>query len=159
MREPIRPSRMVKFFAICALLLLCRELAAQATQEAAQPAAPTKESILPVSEKGILLIYTVGVISIAVSWTAVAGLFAWRNKLDALIDLIRRGPLIKFVTVTYIVVVIVTLGLIHRLEHDDIATLLAAIAGYILGERPGGRMSDTARNTQPAPTPAPATQT
>jgi predicted small integral membrane protein len=102
---------------------------------------------LDMSERGILFMYGIGVAAIALAWISIVGLFAWKGKLDELMDQVRDGPLIKFVTVTYIIVVIVTLGLIGKLESAHVSTLLGAIAGYVLGERSGQRQS-RGQNTQ-----------
>jgi predicted small integral membrane protein len=102
---------------------------------------------LDMSERGILFMYGIGVAAIALAWISIVGLFAWKGKLDELMDQVRDGPLIKFVTVTYIIVVIVTLGLIGKLESAHVSTLLGAIAGYVLGERSGQRQS-RGKNTQ-----------
>jgi hypothetical protein len=122
--------------------------ASQATAGVTLPAALGAQ----ISEQTALVMYVVGVVSVAMSWVTIVALFAWRNELPSMMNLIMRGPVIKFVTVTYIVVVIVTLGLINRLEHDDISTLLAAIAGYVLGDRRSeGRAASPAPRKRAAP--------
>jgi len=115
------------------------------------------------SEHLIFWIFTIGIFSITLSWITIPVVFVYRNKVDDLFRLVQQGSVIKFITVTYIVLVVVTLGLIGRLEPDKISTLLAAILGYILGEA-GGRVAATSasppseealggpsRGTPPAP--------
>lgn len=122
-------------------LLFAAESAYAQTTAAASP-----------SESLIKWIFTIGISSITVSWIVIPILFALRGELPSLYRLVQQGTVIKFITVTYIVLVIVTLGLINKLESDKISTLLAAILGYILGEA-GGR----AAVSSPAPSGSPAT--
>jgi len=99
-----------------------------------------------ISEPLIRWIFTVGIVAITVSWITIPVLFAWQGKLEEMLDLIRRGTVMRFVTVTYIVLVVVTLALIGRLDGDKVATILASIAGYVLGQttqRPQGKAADT----------------
>src|SRR5262249_16100876 len=102
-----------------------------------EPAA-TSDIKDPPDNDVIKLIFLVGMTSITVSWIMIPALFAWRGELAQLYRLVQQGSVIKFITVTYIVLVIVILWLIGRLADDKISTLLAAILGYILGEA-GGR--------------------
>jgi hypothetical protein len=94
------------------------------------------------SEWGILAMYFAGVIAIAVAWVYVVHVAAKEKVLNELISILRQGHLIQFVTITYIIIVIVTLGLIGKLESSHVSTLLGAIAGYVLGQR----SSEAAKN-------------
>jgi len=123
----------------------------------------------------ILIMFTTGVIGIAAAWIAIPMIFAKANKLDQLIELLRHGTVIRFVTITYIVIVVVILGLTDRVDGDKVATLLAGIAGYVLGQgtthaRDEMSSDDTARRPTQAsdvnlvrpderPRPAPAAET
>ncbi len=78
--------------------------------------------------------FTLGLVCVSVTWVAIPVIFAYKNKLDEMLDLLRRGAVIRFVTITYIVLVIVILSLIGKLQGDKVATLLASIAGYVLGQ-------------------------
>ena len=97
---------------------------------AAQAATQTQQ----LSEPTIKWIFTFGIVCIAISWVMIPLIFAYKNKLEEMLDLLRRGTVIRFVTITYIVLVIVTLSLIGKLDGDKVATLLASIAGYVLGQ-------------------------
>ena len=85
------------------------------------------------SQTMVGIMFGIGIFAIAGAWVAIPLIFAKFGKLDELIDLLRRGAVMRFVTVTYIVIVVVTLALIDRLDGDKVATLLASIAGYVLG--------------------------
>lgn len=89
------------------------------------------------------LMFGIGIVSIAAAWIAVPMIFARNGQLPALIDLLKRGAVMRFVTVTYIVIVTVTLALIDRLDGDKVATLLASIAGYVLGSVTSAREERT----------------
>jgi hypothetical protein len=82
----------------------------------------------------ILAVFGIGIGAILVSWIVIPYIFAQNNKLDDLLDLVRHGQGIKFVTVLYVVLIIFTLGLLNLLESSHLSTLLAAIIGYVLGE-------------------------
>jgi hypothetical protein len=86
------------------------------------------------SEPLIKWMFTVGVLCIAVTWTAIPVIFAAYGKLDEVIDLLRRGTVVRFVTITYIVLVIVILSITGKMDGDKVSTLLASIAGYVLGQ-------------------------
>src|SRR5262245_6810946 len=86
------------------------------------------------SEPLIKWMFTLGLICISVTWTSIPLIFAYKDKLDEMLDLLRRGTVIRFVTITYIVLVVVTLALVGRLDSDKVSTLLASIAGYVLGQ-------------------------
>src|ERR1700687_3011337 len=66
-----------------------------------------------------------------ITWTSIPIIFAWQGKLDDLLDILRRGTVMRFVTVTYIVLVVVTLALVGRMDGDKVSTILASIAGYV----------------------------
>ncbi|WP_257461479.1 hypothetical protein [Archangium lipolyticum] len=100
----------------------------------------------------VLAMYGLGIAAITVAWVAITWLFARKNALGDLIDLVKRGPLIKFVTVTYIIIVIVTLSLVGQLESSHVSTLLGAIAGYVLGDR--GRDERVVEENCPEPRPS-----
>jgi hypothetical protein len=55
-------------------------------------------------------------------------IFARQGKLDDLVDILRRGTVMRFVTVTYIVLVVVTLALVGRMDRDKVSTILVSIA-------------------------------
>jgi hypothetical protein len=88
----------------------------------------------PLKEESILMMFGIGIGTIAVTWTLIPWIFARQNQLDDLIDILKKGTLMRFVTVTYIVIVVVTLAIIDRLDGDKVSTLLASIAGYVLGQ-------------------------
>ena len=94
-----------------------------------------------------------GIGAITLAWVGIVWMFAWRKALNDLLDLAKRGPVIKFVTVTYIIVVIVTLSLVGQLESSHVSTLLGAIAGYVLGDR-GREEKRPARGPEPRSSPA-----
>jgi hypothetical protein len=100
----------------------------------------------------VLQMFGIGISAITVAWMGIVGLFAWKNALNDLLDLVKRGPVIKFVTVTYIIVVIVTLSLVGQLESSHVSTLLGAIAGYVLGDR--GREERSLKHVGPEPRPS-----
>jgi hypothetical protein len=112
---------------------------------------PTRFELTPDLVK---CMYLSGILAISLAWVGITLLFAWRNSLDVLIDLVKRGPLIKFVTVTYIIIVIVTLSLVGQLESSHVSTLLGAIAGYVLGDR--GREDRSPEQHGPEPRSSPA---
>ncbi|QRN97769.1 hypothetical protein JRI60_01390 [Archangium violaceum] len=100
----------------------------------------------------VLWMYGMGIAAISIAWVLIAWLFARNKALGDLVDLVKRGPLIKFVTVTYIIIVIVTLSLVGQLESSHVSTLLGAIAGYVLGDR--GREDRVVENRCPEPQPS-----
>ena len=108
-----------------------------------------------ISETTIRYIFTVGTISVAISWLAVLGIVAWKQQFATLVDLIRNGPLIKFVTVTYIVIVVVTLALLGKLSGDKVSTLLASIVGYVLGDATHRLSTGVKHGTKPGAVPDP----
>jgi len=87
-----------------------------------------------ISEPLIKWMFTLGIVCIAITWTSIPIIFAWQGKLDDLLDILRRGTVMRFVTVTYIVLVVVTLALVGRMDGDKVSTILASIAGYVLGQ-------------------------
>ncbi|HEX5752434.1 MAG TPA: hypothetical protein VFZ09_39880 [Archangium sp.] len=101
----------------------------------------------------VLWMYGLGIGAISVAWVAIVWLFAHKDALSDLLDLVKRGPLIKFVTVTYIIIVIVTLSLVGQLESSHVSTLLGAIAGYVLGDH--GREDRRPEHVGPEPLPSP----
>jgi hypothetical protein len=101
----------------------------------------------------VLWMYGMGIGANSVAWVAIVWLFAQKNALSDLLDLVKRGPLIKFVTVTYIIIVIVTLSLVGQLEGSHVSTLLGAIAGYVLGDH--GREDRSLDQVGPEPLPSP----
>lgn len=134
----------MKKLALFLLLLSCNACISSpglAAQQSAQPSAqttpgtqPSPQNTQPLSESLIRWIFTVGIVCITVSWITIPFLFAHQGKLEELLDLLRRGTVMRFVTVTYIVLVVVVLALIGRLEGDKVSTLLGSIAGYVLGQ-------------------------
>jgi hypothetical protein len=96
--------------------------------------AATDSSQSQLSEPLIKWMFTLGIVCIAVTWTSIPIIFAWQGKLDDLLDILRRGTVMRFVTVTYIVLVVVTLALVGRMDGDKVSTILASIAGYVLGQ-------------------------
>ena len=96
----------------------------------------------------ILYMFLGGIGAISVTWVLVPWIFARRDKLDDLIDLLRHGAVMRFVTVTYIVIVAVTLAIVDRLDGDKVATLLASIAGYVLGQATSSK--EKGREDRPA---------
>jgi hypothetical protein len=121
----------------------------------AQPAGESKP--FEMTETLVRWMFAIGIIAISAAWVAVTAVFAWKNSLNQLLNILMRGPLIKFVTVTYIIVVIVTLSLVGQLESSHVSTLLGAIAGYVLGDRgreeksaPDSPASQQARVEHPA---------
>src|SRR3954447_12787393 len=88
----------------------------------------------PLPKDIILWMFAGGIGAISITWVLVPWIFASRDKLDDLVELVRHGAVMRFVTVTYIVIVAVTLAIVDRLEGDKVATLLASIAGYVLGQ-------------------------
>jgi hypothetical protein len=103
---------------------------------AAQSGVQTSEAPKPqqLSEPTIKWIFSIGLACVSIAWVLIPMIFAYQGKLEEMLDLLRRGAVIRFVTITYIVLVIVILSLIGKLEGDKVATLLASIAGYVLGQ-------------------------
>lgn len=93
----------------------------------------------------ILQMFGLGIGTIAITWVLIPAIFAWRNQLDVLIDLLKEGAIMRFVTVTYIVIVAVTLAIIDRMDGDKVSTLLASIAGYVLGQAVSARKASPER--------------
>lgn len=129
---------------------------------AAMAETPDKPHLV-LSETMVGVMFGIGIFAIAGAWVAIPLIFAKFGKLDELIDLLRRGAVMRFVTVTYIVIVVVTLALIDRLDGDKVATLLASIAGYVLGSATSQKESnDDEKNravtaaARPVPEPAAA---
>jgi len=116
------------------LLLIALSLSAGTALAQGHDAIPQK-----LSDTMIGVLFGFGILAIAATWIAVPLIFARNGQLPALIDLLKRGTVMRFVTVTYIVIVTVTLALIDRLDGDKVATLLASIAGYVLGSVTGAR--------------------
>jgi hypothetical protein len=127
-----------------ALLLAAVALPAAAQNHGADP--PTLGPWM------IGIMFAVGILAIAATWIAVPMIFARNGQLPALIDLLKRGAVMRFVTVTYIVIVTVTLALIDRLDGDKVATLLASIAGYVLGSVTSSREEREETTTVPKKT-------
>jgi hypothetical protein len=100
-----------------------------------------ESTVRPLSDQMVGIMFGIGIVAIAGAWVAIPLIFARFGKLDELIDLLRRGAVMRFVTVTYIVIVVVTLALIDRLDGDKVSTLLASIAGYVLGSATSARES------------------
>lgn len=96
--------------------------------------ASTDAQSTQISEPLIKWMFTLGIVCIAITWTSIPIIFAWQGKLDDLLDILRRGTVMRFVTVTYIVLVVVTLALVGRMDGDKVSTILASIAGYVLGQ-------------------------
>ena len=88
----------------------------------------------PLPTNVIMWMFIGGIGAISITWVLVPWIFASRDKLDDLVDLLREGAVMRFVTVTYIVIVAVTLAIVDRLDGDKVSTLLASIAGYVLGQ-------------------------
>jgi hypothetical protein len=108
----------------------------------------------PLSEPLIKWMFTTGVLCIAVTWTAIPIIFAYYGKLDEVIDLLRRGTVVRFVTITYIVLVIVILSITGKMSGDKVSTLLASIAGYVLGQATqAGRREPEPKSDKDGPSP------
>jgi hypothetical protein len=99
-------------------LLLTSGIALAQSPESAKPFELTSDLVL--------WMYGIGIGAITLAWVGIVWMFAWRKALNDLLDLEKRGPVIKFVTVTYIIVVIVTLSLVGQLESSHVSTLLGA---------------------------------
>jgi hypothetical protein len=96
----------------------------------------------PLPKDIILWMFAGGIGAISITWVLVPWIFASRDKLDDLVDLLRHGSVMRFVTVTYIVIVAVTLAIVDRLDGDKVSTLLASIAGYVLGQATTSRREE-----------------
>lgn len=103
----------------------------------------------PLQENLILWMFGGGIAAITISWLLVPYIFASRGKLDDLVDLLRHGTVMRFVTVTYIVIVVVTLAMVDRLDSDKVSTLLASIAGYVLGQATAPRERERGEEKAP----------
>jgi hypothetical protein len=103
----------------------------------------------PLPRDIILYMFAGGIGAISITWVLVPWIFASRDKLDDLVDLLRHGAVMRFVTVTYIVIVAVTLAIVDRLDGDKVATLLASIAGYVLGQATSSKREE--RDERPEP--------
>jgi hypothetical protein len=114
----------------------------------------------PLSNMMITAMFGAGILAIAATWITVPIIFARNGHLGDLIELLKRGAVMRFVTVTYIVIVTVTLALIDRLDGDKVATLLASIAGYVLGSATGAREErEESSHARKAPTEPRAAET
>ena len=118
--------RRLGIFVWIILLILCDSSSAWSADQAVVPQT--------IGEPLIRWIFTVGIVCITISWISIPILFAWQGKLDEMLEVLRKGTVLRFVTITYIVLVVVTLALIGRLDGDKVATILASIAGYVLGQ-------------------------
>ena len=108
----------------------------------------------PLPRDIILWMFAGGIGAISITWVVVPWIFASRDKLDDLVELVRHGAVMRFVTVTYIVIVAVTLAIVDRLEGDKVATLLASIAGYVLGQATSSRRDEREERAARTPTTA-----
>src|SRR5947207_8760575 len=74
----------------------------------------------PLPTNIIMWMFIGGIGAISITWVLVPWIFASRDKLDDLVDLLREGAVMRFVTVTYIVIVAVTLAIVDRLDGDKV---------------------------------------
>jgi hypothetical protein len=97
----------------------------------------------------ILSVFGIGIFAILASWIIIPIVFAYRCQLLELLDLVKRGQVLKVVTVLYVVLIIFTLGLLNILKSDHLSTLLAAIIGYVLGESAARGIGDDSEKSPP----------
>jgi len=136
------------------LLMSSLFFAAGAMAQGHIEAAPT-----PLPKDIILWMFAGGIGAISVTWVLVPWIFAKRDRLDDLVDLLRHGAVMRFVTVTYIVIVAVTLAIVDRLDGDKVSTLLASIAGYVLGQATSSKSEERPVRQSRSSSSEPATTT
>ena len=116
--------------------------------QAAESSAKTE----PVPDmKTAFWMYVIGIVAVGLAWTVVPLVFVLKGETKTLVDVLKQGTALRYVTVTYIVLIVVTLALVGKLEGKEVSTLLAGIAGYVLGQ--SGRQRDSehaADETKPA---------
>jgi hypothetical protein len=105
-----------------------------ATAVFAQSAAPPPPVPSGPSEELVKWTIQATLVCITLSWLGIVGFVGIRGDFHFLVDLIKTGPLIKFVTVTYIVIAVAILGMLKVIDADNVSALLGSIAGYILGQ-------------------------
>ena len=108
---------------------------------------PAKDAL-----KFTLTVFWASLVALTVFWAVVVIVFAQGKELDRLIDLTKSGLVLKLVTVVAIVAIIFILGLVGRLTAESVTTLLASIAGYVLGESSGKNQSAKPANPSGATT-------
>src|SRR3954452_3615274 len=97
-------------------------------------AVPQPSEKIHLSEPAAFKMFLVGILVVGAAWTITPLVFVLKNQTDTLLRGLREGSILRYVTITYIVLVAVTLSLVDKLDGDKVATLLASIAGYVLGQ-------------------------
>lgn len=114
-----------------------------------QASAATAGEAPVLDTKTAFWMYVIGIAAVGIAWTVVPLAFIIRGQTDTLVDVLKQGTALRYITVTYIVLIVVTLALVGKLDSKDVSTLLAGIAGYVLGQ--SGRQregSEAAHDTQ-----------
>src|SRR5262249_19458626 len=155
-RIPVRANTSAVLISLTAVLLVST---ATAVFTQSPPAATSQVAQGP-SEELVKWTIEATLACITLSWLGIVGFVGFRGDFHLLVDLIKTGPLIKFVTVTYIVIAVAILGMMKIIDSDNIAALLGSIAGYILGQttsRGGSSESAAARLAKSRTPPGPST--
>jgi hypothetical protein len=89
---------------------------------------------VPLKETTIQWMFIFGVGAVAAAWIILPLGAILMQKSDMLVEILRQGTVLRYITVTYIVIIVVTLAMIGRMQSDQVSTILASIAGYVLGQ-------------------------
>ena len=136
------------------LVLLVSTATAVFTQS---PPAATSQAAQGPSEALVKWTIEATLVCITLSWLGIVGFVGIRGDFHFLVDLIKTGPLIKFVTVTYIVIAVAILGMLRVIDADNVSALLGSIAGYILGQTTSQRSGSEPKPPKPRTPSGPTT--
>jgi hypothetical protein len=99
-------------------------------------------------------VFCFSILMLAAFWAFTITIFGSKNELALVADLTKSGLVLKLVTVVAIVAIIFILGLVGRVESNQVTTVLASIAGYVLGESAAtARRLTSGDGEAPAPNP------